>query len=108
MSEIVFSTERLVVRRWRDSDLSAVLAVYGDADFLRSQWGLGMASEVVPAMLAHGASHHRLSRIIATVAAENHASQRVLLKSGMQLERCREEGDGSVTQVYAWVAPKVG
>lgn len=32
MSEIAFYTERLVVRRWRDSDLLALVAVYGDAD----------------------------------------------------------------------------
>lgn len=35
MSEIVFKTERLLVRRWRDSDLPDVLAVYGDADAMR-------------------------------------------------------------------------
>jgi len=35
MSDVVFSTERLVVRRWRESDLSALLAVYGDAVAMR-------------------------------------------------------------------------
>ena len=35
VSEIVFSTERLVIRRWRDSDLAALLAVYGDAEAMR-------------------------------------------------------------------------
>ena len=35
MSEVVFSTERLVVRRWRESDLPARLAVYGDAEAMR-------------------------------------------------------------------------
>jgi RimJ/RimL family protein N-acetyltransferase len=35
MSEIVFNTERLVVRRWRDSDLPVLLAVYGDAEAVR-------------------------------------------------------------------------
>lgn len=35
MSETVFSTERLIVRRWRDSDLAALVAVYGDADAMR-------------------------------------------------------------------------
>ena len=35
MSDVVFSTERLVVRRWRDSDLSNLLAVYGDAEAMR-------------------------------------------------------------------------
>lgn len=35
VSEIVYRTERLVVRRWRDADLAALLAVYGDADAMR-------------------------------------------------------------------------
>jgi RimJ/RimL family protein N-acetyltransferase len=30
-----FRTERLLVRRWRDSDLPALLAVYGDAEAMR-------------------------------------------------------------------------
>ncbi|WP_280153079.1 GNAT family N-acetyltransferase [Piscinibacter sp. XHJ-5] len=35
MTEVVFSTERLIVRRWRDCDLPALLAVYGDAETMR-------------------------------------------------------------------------
>lgn len=35
MSESEFETKRLVVRRWRDSDLPALLAVYGDAEAMR-------------------------------------------------------------------------
>lgn len=35
MSETEFQTERLLVRRWRDSDLAALLGVYGDADAMR-------------------------------------------------------------------------
>lgn len=35
MSECEFETERLRVRRWRDSDLPALLAVYGDAEAMR-------------------------------------------------------------------------
>jgi RimJ/RimL family protein N-acetyltransferase len=35
VSDVVFTTERLVVRRWRESDLAALLAVYGDADAMR-------------------------------------------------------------------------
>lgn len=34
-ADIIFRTDRLIVRRWRDSDLSALLAVYGDADAMR-------------------------------------------------------------------------
>jgi RimJ/RimL family protein N-acetyltransferase len=35
VSESEFKTERLLVRRWRDSDLPALLAVYGDAEAMR-------------------------------------------------------------------------
>jgi len=35
MSDVVFSTARLIVRRWRDSDLPTLLSVYGDAEAMR-------------------------------------------------------------------------
>lgn len=35
MSETEFETERLLVRRWRDSDLPALLDVYGDVEAMR-------------------------------------------------------------------------
>ena len=35
MSDTVVITARLVARRWRTSDLDALLAVYGDADAMR-------------------------------------------------------------------------
>ena len=35
MSDVVFTTPRLAVRRWRHSDLDAIFAVYGDADAMR-------------------------------------------------------------------------
>lgn len=69
--------------------------------FLRSCWGRGLASEVVPAMLAFGLHEHGLDSVIATVASENVASQRVLLKAGMQLVRIEEENEGK-THVYEW------
>lgn len=49
----------------------------------RTHWGRGFASEVVTELLAYGARAHGLQRIIATVAAGNVASQRVLAKAGM-------------------------
>ncbi|WP_052736655.1 GNAT family N-acetyltransferase [Aquincola tertiaricarbonis] len=36
MTDQEFSTERCIVRRWREADLPALLAVYGDADAM--QW----------------------------------------------------------------------
>jgi len=35
MSDVASTTPRLAVGRWRQSDLDAVLAVYGDADAMR-------------------------------------------------------------------------
>jgi RimJ/RimL family protein N-acetyltransferase len=73
--------------------------------FLRAHWGQGLASEVVPALLAYGAQRHDLRRVIATVAPGNEASQRVLVKAGMRLAQHRENEDGTLTLVYDWLAP---
>ena len=35
MTDVVFTTDRLTVRRWRDADLPVLRAVYGDADAMR-------------------------------------------------------------------------
>ena len=167
MSEAVFSTERLIVRRWRESDLPALLAVYGDAatmrwvgdgepisrdecvrwldvtrtnygvrgygmfavehksppgvigfcgivhpggqveaevkySFLRSHWGRGFASEAVVGLLRYGAAVHGLCHIIATTAPENVASQRVLLKAGMERGALRIDSGGTKTRLFWW------
>ena len=72
--------------------------------FLRSEWGRGLASEAVPALLAHGASRHGLRRVIATVAPENLPSRRVLDKAGMTLVEQRRDGPSEIL-VYEWLAP---
>ena len=72
--------------------------------FLRSRWGEGLASEAIPALLSYGASTHSMVKAIATVASENMASQRVLLKSGMQLAAVRSNANGSSTHVYEWLS----
>jgi ribosomal-protein-alanine N-acetyltransferase len=69
--------------------------------FTRRSWGQGMATEIVSALLAYGCTEYGLKRIIATVAQENHASQRVLVKAGMSLERLQNNHDGSTTCVFA-------
>ena len=76
--------------------------------FLRSYWGRGLASEVVPRLLEYGAKEHGLASIIATVDDGNVASQRVLAKAGMKLIRTVPHEDGSVTQVHEWRAPSGG
>ncbi len=71
---------------------------------LRSHWGLGLATEAVRQLLAYGASVHGLSRIIATVAQGNLASQRVLSKADMTLAGERQHDDGTNTLVFEWNA----
>lgn len=68
--------------------------------FRRSHWGRGLASEIVPAILAYGRDVHGLRRIISTVAAEHAASRRVLEKSGLSVIEQRAEDDGSTTCLY--------
>ena len=74
----------------------------------RSHWGQGLASELLPALLAHGATAHGLQRVIATVAPANLASQRVLSKAGMVHVQSRSNADGSTTLVFEWLAPDAG
>ncbi|NDY93845.1 GNAT family N-acetyltransferase [Ideonella livida] len=71
----------------------------------RACWGQGFASELLPALLRHGAQAHGLRQIIATVDPDNLASQRVLRKAGAVPGACREEDDGSRTLVFTWTAP---
>lgn len=75
---------------------------------LRSHWGRGLASELVPHLLAYGAEAHGLQRIIATVAPGNLVSQRVLAKSGMVLHSRRVDDDGDTTLVFEWTAKSKG
>lgn len=72
---------------------------------LRSCWGAGLATEAARGMLEHAREHLGLGEIIATVAAENAPSLRVLEKVGMQPDGERPHDDGSVTRVLRWTAP---
>lgn len=72
--------------------------------FLRRLWGQGLASEIVPALLAYGAQQHGLIRVIATVDPENVASQKTLTRAGAELIERRREDDGTTTLVYRWSA----
>lgn len=72
---------------------------------LRSHWGRGFGSELVPQLLSYGAQVHGLRRVLATVASENLASQRVLAKAGMCFVQNRANEDGSTTLVFEWLAP---
>lgn len=68
--------------------------------FLQRHWGLGFASEFIPAMLRYGFESFSLTEIIATVAAENLASRHLLEKAGLSQIDSIAETDGSTTLVY--------
>ena len=72
---------------------------------LRTVWGRGLATEAARALLGYGAADHGLKMIIATVAPDNHASQRVLAKAGMERGALRHDEDGSDTQLFHWRPP---
>lgn len=72
--------------------------------FQRQRWGQGLASEVVPQLLMWGHQAMGLNRVIATVAPENLASQRVLEKSGMRLLKKSEDEQGLPMLVFEWLA----
>lgn len=63
-------------------------------------WGQGFASEIVPAMLNYGLTQCGLQRILATIAPENLASQRVAEKAGMVFSREEIESDGLPSLFY--------
>ncbi|MEM6484886.1 MAG: GNAT family N-acetyltransferase [Pseudomonadota bacterium] len=70
--------------------------------FRRSHWGKGLASEVVRATVAYGAATHGLTKIVATVAPENGASQRVLEKAGFAFVKERVDEHGAREFYYEW------
>lgn len=68
--------------------------------FRQDVWGQGIATEFVRGLVHYGLTVHKLRHITATAASENHASCRVLLKSGLQRHLSRTEEDGSQTYVF--------
>ena len=63
-------------------------------------WGQGLATNFVCGLLNWAETAHGLTYAIATVAPENMASQRVLIKSGFLWSEARTESDGSRTEVF--------
>jgi RimJ/RimL family protein N-acetyltransferase len=68
----------------------------------REYWGKGLATEAARGMLHYGHERFGLDRVIATVAPEHKASQKVLLKAGMKASELRPNADGTFTQVFVW------
>jgi len=169
MTDTVFTTPRLDVRRWRPTDIDDLFGVYADAQAMRcvgdgrpitrqeceqwlqvsranharrgygmfalelrdtgllagfagivhpgdpreaevkyalhrAHWGRGLATEALQGLLAYGRDAHALTHIIATTAPRNHASHRVLEKAGLRRGVLRDDGDGSRTQCFEWIA----
>ena len=70
--------------------------------FLRSCWGQGYASEAVAGALKYAEAVHGIEHIVATVAPENLASQRVLLKCGFKHAHRQDD----TTEVFSWRSAK--
>lgn len=66
----------------------------------QSFWGRGLASEVVKAIVAYADLTLRLPMLIATVAPQNIASQKVLLKAGFSFVTERDDDDGQLEFYY--------
>ncbi|MEM8806829.1 MAG: GNAT family N-acetyltransferase, partial [Cyanobacteria bacterium P01_G01_bin.38] len=68
----------------------------------RRFWGAGLATEAVKGMLKYGRCEFQIPEVIATVASENIASRRVLLKAGMEaLASCYDDNDSSI-MIFRW------
>lgn len=68
--------------------------------FEKAAWGRGLASELVPPLVHFGLVDCRLPLLLATIAAENTPSRRVVEKCGFRLRELEANADGSATAVY--------
>ncbi|HKU65133.1 MAG TPA: GNAT family N-acetyltransferase [Rhizomicrobium sp.] len=72
-------------------DLSLIQQGSAELGFLLrpDHWGMGLASEAVGAVIAHGLAAHRLRRLAAVVQTANRAAGRVLEKNGFTIVESR-------------------
>jgi len=70
--------------------------------FLPEFWGQGLATEFVSGLVRHESHVHKLTRIIATVAKDNLASQHVLHKCEFLHKKTRVEENDDETEVFVW------
>ena len=68
---------------WPDSDSQAEIGYR----LRREDWGQGLASEGASALIGWGFDRAGYEKIVATTMAVNHASRRVMEKSGMRYTR---------------------
>ncbi|MDM8527708.1 GNAT family N-acetyltransferase [Anaerolineales bacterium HSG24] len=69
--------------------------------FHQTAWGKGYATEIGRALCSYAVEQHGLSRLIALIKPNNHASARVAEKIGFTLAQETMRDDGSVRLVYA-------
>ena len=83
-------------------------------DLRRDQWGRGLATDAVRAILTFGFTRLDLHRVEAQTIADNHASVRLLQRLGFQLEGIRrqysweEDGTFHDSAVYGLLRPEFG
>jgi RimJ/RimL family protein N-acetyltransferase len=88
----------------------ALLPWSGEIDFgymfRRDRWGRGYASEITPAVLRHGFERYGFKEVVASIAPENGASRRVLLKLGFAY-RGNEvmQGEDEESEIYVALNP---
>lgn len=165
MQEKIFNTKRLIVRKWRDSDIYMIQKVYGDKEamrwvgdgkpisheesqawlkvtyknykirgygmytvelqstsevvgfcgivhpnqqvdaeikyaFDRDYWGQGIATEAITGLIGYAVHTLGIKKLVSSIAPENYASERVLLKAGMQHGELSEDDEGLPTQYF--------
>jgi RimJ/RimL family protein N-acetyltransferase len=74
--------------------------------FRRDCWGRGYASEITAAAFRHGFERYGFEKVVASIAPENAASRRVLLKLGF-VYRGNEvmPGEEEESEIYVATAP---
>ncbi len=72
--------------------------------FGQAYWGHGLATELVTGLLKSVVAEQAFAEVVATVAPENTASQRVLEKCGFIFVEQRVDGHGAAERFYRWRA----
>ena len=68
-------------------------------------WGNGLATEAARAVLDWGFDKVRLTRVVAVIHPENHASRRVAEKCGLKFWKEMELLDSGLFQIYRALSP---
>lgn len=71
---------------------------------LQAHWGKGYATEMARAMIDYGYREYGLREMIATIAPDNLASQKVMAKVGMIHAETIDNEDGTFTELFRWKA----